>query len=267
MGQILIVANEKEFESYKTIAQEYDVSFEINDFYNPEILEQDDEMNRLIAFYQNQQLPAGSTMHGAFFDIVVFSYDPRIREISELRMEQSMKIAVRLGVKGVVFHTNISPVLSGREYDRRAIDMTVEYMECLLQRYPDTEIYLENMFDTDPEILEAISKRLCVYANYGVCFDYAHASISTTPMKQWVQALAPYIRHVHINDNDLRRDQHLAIGDGDINWSQFVEYKNQYFDSCSVLIETTLPENQRRSLDYLEQHFEGIIHRRDRHGE
>ena len=46
-----------------------------------------------------------------------------------------MKIAVRIGVKGVVFHTNISPVLSGVEYDQRAIEMTVEYLECLLKRY------------------------------------------------------------------------------------------------------------------------------------
>ena len=113
MGQVLIVSLAKNIEEYKSLAREYNVGFEVNDFYNPDVLENPDEMERLIAFYQQEGLPAGSTMHGAFFDIVVFSYDPRIREISELRMEQSMKAAVRLGVKGVVFHTNYSPMLSG----------------------------------------------------------------------------------------------------------------------------------------------------------
>ncbi|MDE6761012.1 MAG: TIM barrel protein [Lachnospiraceae bacterium] len=259
MGQVLIVAREQDIKSYKEIAQEYKVGFEVNDFYNPEVLENEEEMNRLIEFYQREGLPEGSTMHGAFYDIVVFSHDLRIREISELRMEQSMKIAVRIGVKGVVFHTNISPVLSGVEYDQRAIEMTVEYLECLLKRYPDTEIYLENMFDTDPDILAAISERLCIYENYGVCFDYAHASISSTPMKTWIEVLAPYIKHIHINDNNLKRDQHLALGDGKIDWRQFMEYRKKYFDACSLVIETTLPENQRRSLKYLEQNFSEAV--------
>lgn len=262
MGRVLIVAREEYLGECKEIAEQYEVGFEINDFSDPVVLECEEETNRLIEFYQREGLPKGSTMHGAFFDIVVFSYDLRVREIAELRMEQSMKIAVRLGVKGVVFHTNISPVLSGEEYDHRAIDMTVKYMACLLQRYPDTEIYLENMFDANPDLLVAISERLCVYENYGVCFDYAHASISGTPMSEWVVALAPYIKHVHINDNHLKRDEHLALGDGTIDWCKFVKYRETYFKSSSLLIETTLPQNQRRSLVYLEQNFEGILKRR-----
>ncbi len=262
MGQILIVAREENIEACTEIAEQYDVSFELNDFFNPEVLEHEEELNRLVTFYQNRNLPKSCTMHGAFFDIVVFSYDPRVREIAELRMEQSMKIAVRLGVKGVVFHTNISPVLSGEEYDQRAIEMTVEYMACLLQRYPDTCIYLENMFDANPDILVAISERLCVYDNYGVCFDYAHARLTNTPIEQWVEALSPYIKHVHINDNYLKRDEHLALGDGGIDWGKFVELRNQYFRDSSLLIETTLPEDQRRSLEYLERNFEGVVKRK-----
>lgn len=259
MGQVLIVSLAKNIEEYKALASEYQVGFEVNDFYNPDVLENPDEMNRLIAFYQEQGLPDNSTMHGAFFDMVVFSYDSRIREISELRMEQSMKVAVRLGVKGVVFHTNYSPMLSGTEYDRRAVEMTAQYMECLLKRYPDTEIYLENMFDSDPAIMIEISQRLWSYGNYGVCFDYAHASISSTPMERWVTGLAPYIKHVHVNDNDFVHDLHLAIGDGKIDWKQFMRYRKQYFPDCSVLIETTSPENQRRSLEYLQDNFKDFL--------
>lgn len=262
MGKLLIVSRAEDLKEYRKLAVEYDVGFEVNDFFDPEVLEDTKEIDRLIEFYHTAGLPVCSTMHGAFFDIAVFSRDPRIREISEFRMEQSMKIAVRLGVRGIVFHTNTSPVLSGKAYDQRAVEMTSNYLKCLLKRYPDTDIYLENMFDTDPDILRAISEKLCVYENYGVCFDYAHAGISGTAIDVWVEALAPYIRHIHINDNDLKRDQHLAVGDGQIDWKRFMEYKQRYFEDCSILIETTLPEDQRRSLEYLERNFSGVVRRR-----
>ena len=72
-----------------------------------------------------------------------------------------------------------------------------------------------------------------------------------TPIEEWIKALRQYIRHIHINDNDLRRDLHLAVGDGRIDWELFCRYYQTYFEECSVLIETTKPDNQRRSLEYL----------------
>jgi sugar phosphate isomerase/epimerase len=110
---------------------------------------------------------------------------------------------------------------------------------------------MENMFDSDPVILQKISEQLCVYSNFGVCLDYAHAHLSDTPIEEWIKALRQYIRHIHINDNDLRRDLHLAVGDGRIDWELFCRYYQTYFEECSVLIETTKPDNQRRSLEYL----------------
>ena len=192
-------------------------------------------------------------MHGAFLDVVLFSEDPQIRRVSRLRMSQSMDIAQKAGVKGVVFHTNSNPVLSGDYYDRRVVDMVSEYIAQLLESYPGIDIYLENMFETHPALLAAIAKELESYPGFGICLDYAHAAISGTAMDVWVDFLAGFVRHLHINDNDLKRDLHLAVGDGDINWKQFAGYYRQYFSSCSTLIETELPEQQMRSLQYLKQ--------------
>ena len=198
-------------------------------------------------------------MHGAFLDVVVFSKDERICEISKLRMRQSMEIARKLGVKGVVFHTNCNPMLSGESYDYNVITKTAVYVEELLQAYSEIDIYLENMFDASPRMLVCISEQLKKYSNYGVCLDYAHASISNVPMSEWVEELAPYLRHVHINDNDLKRDLHLAVGMGQIDWNQFAKYYHTYFDQCSVLVETTLPGAQVQSLRYLKENFVGLF--------
>ncbi len=259
MGRFLVVSKVDKLSEYKAIADQYDVGFEINDFFNPKVLDDEEEQSRLIQQYQDAGIPESSTMHGAFFDVVVFSSDEKIVEISKLRMRQSMGIAKRLGVQGVVFHTNGNPMLSGDVYDENVIERTAEYLEELLQTYPDINIYLENMFDATPKILARISERLCRYANYGVCLDYAHASISDLPMSDWVEALAPYLKHIHINDNDLKKDLHMPVGSGSINWNQFAKYYRTHFDQCSILVETTKPEDQIQSLNYLKENFVGLF--------
>lgn len=259
MGRWMVVSRTDRLTEYMEIAEKYDVGFEINDFYDADILDDKALCKDLVRQYTEAGIPEGSTLHGAFYDIVIFSHDKRIRDISEIRMEQSMEIAQTLGVKGVVFHTNCNPMLSSEQYDNNVVEQTVLYMEKLLNRYPQQCIYLENMFDASPEVLTRISEQLSGYSNYGVCLDYAHASISTVPMMDWADGLAPYIKHVHINDNDLKRDLHWAVGTGYIDWNQFAKYYRTYFDQCSVLIETTMPEAQIQSLNYLKENFVGLL--------
>lgn len=252
MGQFLLASQVDQREKYCRIAQQYDFGFEMNDFYIPEILENKEKQEQLAAQYREIGFPGYCTMHGAFLDVTIFSSDPQIRQISQLRMEQSMEIAKKMGVKGVVFHTNVNPFLTEDGYVKQAVDMTVAYFEELLQKYPETDIYLENMFDHTPDVLQAISKRLCHYEHYGVCFDYAHASISPTPISDWIMGLYPYIKHLHINDNDGIHDLHLPLGEGKIDWLQFRDYYKRYFTQCTVLIETLSPEGQETSIRYLQ---------------
>ena len=65
--------------------------------------------------------------------------------------------------------------------------------------------------------------------------------------------MGPYIRHVHINDNDGRRDLHLPVGDGDTDWEKFLVYYDRYMKDVPVLIENTGVEAQRRSLMFLRE--------------
>lgn len=255
MGKFLIVSHVDKLQEHSAIAQKYGVGFEFNDFYMPEILLDKKRQQEIIEWYMAEGLPEYCTMHGAFFDVIVYSYDEEIRSISRKRMIQSMNIASKINAKGVVFHTNTNPFLTSEESDRRIIRYTVDFMSEILKRYPDINIYLENMFDGSPDILAKISKKLVTYDNYGVCFDYAHASISTTPMEEWISSLKKYIKHVHINDNDLKNDLHLPVGDGKIDWNAFKVYYDKYFKESTILIETRLPENQIKSLEFIKNNL------------
>lgn len=253
MNRVLVVSNIDRVDEHKEIALKYNVGFEYNDFYVPDIINDDEKVREIIDRYKEAGVPEYCTLHGAFYDVTVFSEDKNIRDISYKKMEQSMEIAKEIGARGVVFHTNVNPYLVSVTYDKRVVEFTVNVLEKLLEKYSDIEIYLENMFDSNPHILAEISKHLTKYNNYGVCFDYAHASIYGNDIDDWIETLRPYVKHIHINDNDLKHDLHLALGDGELDWNKFLDYYNKYFSECSVLIETTLPENQIKSLEFLKK--------------
>lgn len=252
MNKIQIVSKISDWERHNQISDKYMTGLEYNDFYDPDILDDLEKCNNIINTYLEFNKDKYCTLHGAFLDVIVFSYDKRIRRISKDRMIQSMDIARRIGAKAVVFHTNVNPFLMNGEYFQRALLFTTEFLKELLEKYDDINIYLENMFDSDPYFLCKVSEELCCYHNYGICFDYAHAIISGTVIDKWIEALNRYIRHIHISDNDLRYDLHQAVGDGDINWSEFDYYYKRYFSECTLLIEISEPDSQIRSIEYLE---------------
>ena len=69
MGDFLIVSLAEELQAYEDLAQEYQVGFEINDFYDPLVFEDKKRREDIIQKYQKAGIPAGSTMHGAFYDV------------------------------------------------------------------------------------------------------------------------------------------------------------------------------------------------------
>jgi len=251
MDNFLVVSFETTLEEQLQLAKEYKIAFEINDFYEPDLLDNPEEIDRVIERYLQNGIPANSTMHGAFYDIVIHSRDAAIRDISKRRMRQSMEIADRLGVCAVVFHTNYQPQICGDCYERAVIEENVKFVRELLEEYPHINIYLENMFDDRPGMLVEISKGLKEYANYGICLDYGHAFVYGNDIREWVEATAPFLKHVHINDNDLKEDLHQAVGSGSIDWKEFAVFYRQYFSQCSVLVEVYDIDKQKASLEFL----------------
>lgn len=253
MKKILIIPDRNHLEECLEWSKRYHLGFEYNDFFLPAVLEDEVQTQRIINEYLKYGLPEYTTLHGAFYDVIPFSADLRVREIADLRIEQSISAAKRIGAKAVIFHTNYNPFLNAESYVKLWIKTNVEYWSGVLERHPDVNIYLENMFDTTPDILEELSERLCSYTNYGVCLDYAHASLSQTPPEIWAQRLSSFVKHIHINDNDLVCDLHQAWGDGKLNRESFYECYEKYMKDATVLIETTPMENKIRSLEVMER--------------
>lgn len=250
--KFLIIPKLDELEKSLALAEEYGFGFEYNDFFIPDVMDNEKLTDDIVSRYKAHKLPEYCTMHGAFFDVLVFSSDKKIRRISEERIITSLDIARKIGAKGVVFHTNHNPDLNSEVYVRGWFDSNESFWRKVLPKYPDLEIYMENMFDRTPDMLCGLAKRLADIPNFGVCFDYAHAAVYGTDIDSWVDAVSPYVKHIHINDNDLKDDLHLAVGDGKIDWEHFKLCLEEKLSSAkTVLIETSSIENQRRSAEFL----------------
>lgn len=253
MSNFYIIPRLENLEESLALAGEYGFGFEYNDFFGPNVLDDKNNLEKIIRRYRTVRLPKHCTMHGAFLDVLVFSEDSAVRECSEKRIIQSMEAAKTIGAEAVVFHTNHNPLLTADSYCKNWLDCNELFWRGVLEKYRDISVYMENMFDDSPYMLSKLAERLSDCKNFGVCLDYAHA-ISfgrNTEIDVWVKSLAPYIRHLHINDNNLKDDLHLAVGSGMIDWVQFAEYYSKYFDGCTVLIETVGIEAQKSSAEFL----------------
>lgn len=258
MGKILVIPDAERLEEWIGFAKEHDLGFEVNEFFAPNLQNDPEKREELIARYRSCELPKPLTMHGSFHDVLIFSEDEEIRKVSGKRVEESIAVARELGATAVVFHTNLNPALiTSESYRQHWIDRNYEFWSGMCGKYPDVTICLENMFDTGPEELAELCKKMQGISNFGVTFDYAHAALYGGDSAKWAEMLEPYIRHVHINDNDGRNDLHLAVGSGVLDWNKFEELRQRYFADATVLIETAVLEEQIKSLEFL--HIKGNV--------
>lgn len=257
MKKLLIIPDKDNLTASLSIAKEYNLGFEYNDFFDSDILDDERTLSEIIKEYRSYSLPEYTTVHGAFIDIAPFSSDKRIKEISLLRINQSVEAARKIGAKAVVFHLNYNPFLNSPAYVECFTEQNIEIWRNILKSNSDVNIYLENMFEKGPDILKQISQHLSEFENFGVCLDWAHASLSDVEPQKWAETLARYIKHIHINDNDLISDLHLSLGDGKIDRFAFYECYKKYMNNATVLIETNSIENQKKSLEQLKS--DGVL--------
>lgn len=255
MGMIYITPEVQNPERSVRLMKDYGGLFEYGDFFDPKVLDDRYKQEEIIESYAKYRTDfSQDTMHGAFFDVTIHSVDPLIREASEKRVWQSMEIAKRMGLRGVVFHTGLLAGCRLDSYLENWKKENVRFFTKLAEKYPNQEILMENMFDEESEYLAELGEEMREVPNFGICLDYAHAVLSGCPTEKWVQELAPFIRHMHLNDNDLKKDLHLAVGTGKIDWTVFQSQMLQAHVDCTVLLEVRGYEAQKKSLEYLEEH-------------
>lgn len=248
----LIIPEFENLQESVDLADQFAAGFEYNDFYLPQVYGDKQEVDRRIAGYLSVHRDRShDTLHGVFMDLAATSYDRYLREYSCSLIRGSMEIGSRLGVRGVVFHTGLVPGVEGETYLQNWADRQEEMWRKIAGEYPDVDIYLENTTERTPDCLVGLAERLRDVKQFGLCLDYAHAILTNAEPENWVSKMAPYVVHMHVNDNDLCRDLHQVPGDGKIDYAVMKNLLERYRINTPILLELKGVDAQRRALTYM----------------
>ena len=166
-----------------------------------------------------QQEGLSITMHGPFQDLAPGGIDKKILRATRERFRQVFDLIPVFKPISIVCHTG---------YDKnRYHDMEKEWLETAIEtwtplvddiRGTGTTLVIENVFEKTPEMLFGLLTGLDSTTT-GFCFDIGHMyAFSETSTEDWLKFLGPFLKQLHLHDNDGTWDDHWAIGTGKIDF-------------------------------------------------
>lgn len=195
------------------------------------------------------------TLHAPFVDLSPGSSDPGIRAVTQRRFEQVLRLLPIFKPKTVVCHL-------GYDWKRYAyfkdswVENSIEIWSWLGGRVKDAGslLMLENVYEHRPEDMIVFFERLqeqCV----GFCLDTGHQAVfSRTSLKHWMDLLSPYLMQLHLHDNHGSKDEHMAVGKGQIDFKTvFHTLKAVRQDPPIITLEPHKEGDLWPSFEYLEK--------------
>ena len=151
-----------------------------------------------------------------------------LRRASLIEMRRSLAVAAELGTKKVVLHPSTAGGMGAFVIDTvkgYAFDFLSEMVDAAHRL--EVTICLENMFvrnrlGVEPDDFEEIFK---TFPSLKLTLDTGHANIHDRRghrLKALVKRFGERIGHLHFSDNQGKRDDHLAVGQGTVKFADLV---------------------------------------------
>lgn len=206
-----------------------------------------EELATISAAFQEQGLKC--TMHGPYVDLNPGSTERMVREATLRRYHQTLDAAEILRPRVIVLHPGYDRWRYGENRDqwlKNSIETFTEILEravgigCILA--------VENIFEEEPStlkaLLDAVDSPLFKH-----CFDTGHWNLFVkVSMEEWFAEMGSYIAEAHIHDNFGTKDDHNAIGDGNINFDLFFSLMEQHAPTAAWTLEAHSKETLERAL-------------------
>jgi len=195
------------------------------------------------------------TFHAPFMDLSPGSIDPAISALTRHRFEQMLELVPVFKPKTVVCHTGYD----GKRYRAwrgQWIENSLEMWAWLAEQIQNEggRLMLENVFEHGPDEMQILFENL-VDRDVGFCLDTGHqAAFSSTSLETWIESLDPFLGQLHLHDNFGDRDDHLALGRGNIDFQHFFNHlKTLREDPPVITLEPHREEDLWLSIAYLEK--------------
>lgn len=192
------------------------------------------------------------SVHAPICDVNLAAVSDRMREASLEETVATVKAANHLDIGTVTVHPGISSMaLSGVE--ERTVRNAKESMKALdgiadeygvtlaIENMPDMPFFLGRTASQLAEIIDG--------TDLSVCFDIGHAN-TMGQIDAMIKTFGDRIANIHIHDNNGKRDEHLTIGDGIIDFEELIPKLSWY--GRNYIIESRSMESALESRDILE---------------
>ena len=198
------------------------------------------------------------TLHGPYMDLSPGASDEKIRLITVERYRQTFEAAQLLLPETIVLHAG---------YDERRFDGDVPlWLSQSRKTWPrfikeaekmGSVIAVENVFEENPLPIKRLVESMNS-PNFRVCFDTGHLNLfSKVKMEEWFNEIGSKVSEVHLHDNRGKWDEHLIIGDGNIDFPLFFSLLKKYSHDPVYTVELHGEEVLWKGLEAARRFIEG----------
>ncbi len=196
------------------------------------------------------------TIHATFMDLNPGSVDCTVRECTRRRVQQTFEAGSILKPRVIVFHPGYSRLSYGSAVDIW-VDNSISFWRDFTDSAHDigTNIAIENIFEEEPSTIRRVLEGIDDPAA-GHCFDTGHFNMfSTVSMEQWFEELGRFIFEAHLHDNHGKADEHLPVGEGEIDFELVTSLLNQLSPDAVWTLEAHSRERLERSMRNIKKYL------------
>jgi len=166
-----------------------------------------------------------------------------------------MGIAAGLESRLVVMHFNYDPIYYRQTFPQW-LERAARFFSTLLPERKGPLIALENIAEPTPhvslQLVEKVGHPRLVH-----CFDFGHHHVfARIPFAEWLFYLKPRGHiHFHLHDNHGDCDDHLALGQGSIDWTSVKTAIDSLACPFSIALEPHSDGILHDSIAFYREHF------------
>ena len=195
------------------------------------------------------------SIHAPISDINLGSLNERIREDSILEILTTAETAANLNIDLVTIHPGLT-CMAVPYMEEKAIEKAKRSLSSIdrISAEYGVRIAVENM-PAFPFMLGRTAeelKELIEMTNLGFCLDIGHAN-TTDQIDELIKEFGDRLINIHIHDNHGEHDEHLTLGEGEIDFKSVIEKIKGY--TGNYVIESKSFPSAVESQDYLRSLF------------
>ncbi|MFN8594992.1 MAG: TIM barrel protein [Anaerolineae bacterium] len=221
---------------------------ELQEFSDPNVL--DGDWRGLLDRYRRalKDFPGLLSMHGAYIDLVSGSPDLRLVALTRERYLHNLEIGRELGVKYIDFHANYLPLVDHPSYLPGWVELAGGLWSLLAEQAAQSGIVLllENMWEPGSRYHRA-HPRTCPIAVFAGLPRRGTCGVVFTSADQRVRIreLGGDLVYTHLHNNHGTTDEHLAFGDGVIDFPELLTLMRA-LPQPPLFSQTTQPHTDQR---------------------